>query len=193
MSVIVANGLINGVSGVSVGGTGTGLKAFPSIPGPSIGVASTNPMILAVPGGSSMNGQRLNAFASGNFAVGAGGACPTFLVGLYPVTYVGTVPTIGATAIVSATTTAQTNLNQAYPWSISVDLVGDTLSGLVQQTGGTLALDGTITSVTGRTVTGLSSINYNNPAPFGLAVQVSWSVSETGNTSTMYQFCIAQV
>lgn len=193
MSTIVANGLLTGVSGVTVGGTGTTAKTFPTVPGPSIGVASTNPMLLAVPGGSSMNGQRLNIFASGTFAVGPGGACPTVTIALLPVTYNGTVGTIGSTAIISASTTAQTNLNQGYPWSLSVDLVGDTLSGVVQQTGGTLALDGTVTAVTGRLVTGFSNINYNNPAPFGVAVQVTFSVSEPLNTATMYQFCIAQI
>jgi len=203
MANVIANLLANGVTGSVVGGTGTTIKYFPSIPGASIGVASTNNGYILMPANNAVNGQRLNFTATGNFAVGdITGACPTVTLGVYPVTFTGGLSTavIGSTAIVSAVSTTQANINALYPWALQLDFAGDTGSGLVQKLSGQLVMDGVSTSVTAGLITGLTGINYapgstlpasGQVAPFGLVVGVTFSISEAGNTATMYQ-CVLQ-
>ena len=196
MASVITNLLINGASGITVGGTGVGIKYFPTVPGASIGVASTNNGYLLVPANNVVNGQRMSVRATGNFAVGdITGACPTVTIGLYPVTFTGGLSTasIGATAIISQVSALQANINALYPWALSVDLAGDSGSGLVQQLSGAIVIDGVNTNLTAGLVTGLSKINFGalpqgQTAPFGLVIGVTFSISEAGNTATMYQF-----
>ena len=194
MANVITNLLINGASGVTVGGTGVGIKYFPTVPGASIGVNSPNNGYLLVPANNVVNGQRTAVRATGNFAVGdITGACPTVTIGLYPVTFVGNVASVGATAILSAVSTLQANINALYPWALIADLAGDSGSGLVQQLSGAIVIDGVNTNLTAGLVTGLSKINFGalpqgQTAPFGLVVGVTFSISEAGNTATMYQF-----
>jgi len=200
MATVIANLLINGAGGITVGGTGITTKYFPAVPGASIGVASVNNGYLLVPANNAVNGQRLAIRATGNFAVGdITGACPTVTIGLYPVTFTGGLSTasINSTAILSAVVTAQTNINALYPWALTADLAGDSGSGLVQVLSGAVVADGVNTSATAGLVTGLTKINFapgaslpssGQVAPFGLVVGVTFSISEAGNTATMYQF-----
>jgi len=190
MSQPVTNLLINGLNPVSVGGTGTAIKYFPIVPGASIGVASTKNGYLYVSGNGSANGQQLSVRASGNLNVGAGAvSSPLVTVGLYPVTFVGTVGTIVSTAIISQqSTTAMEPTQAAIPWALNVNLIGDTLSGLVQAIGGAIAIDGTAGTFSTGLVTGLTAINFSNPIPYGVVVGVTFSQSESGNNANMYQF-----
>jgi hypothetical protein len=200
MANVITNLLANGVTGSVVGGSGTAIKYFPSIPGSSIGVVSTNNGYLLLPGSNSVNGQRLAVRATGNFAVGdLTGPCPAVTIGLYPVTFTGGLSTasIGSTAIISAVSTTQANISAVYPWALTVDLAGDSASGLVQTLSGAIVIDGVSTSATAGLTSGLTKINFapgttlpasGQVAPFGLVVGVTFSVSDTGNTATMFQF-----
>lgn len=192
MSNVVNNLLINGASGVTVGGTGTAIKYFPTVPGASIGVNSTSNGYLRVPGNNAANGQRLSVRAGGNFEVGAGGTCPTVTLALYPVTFVGTVGTIGATAIVSYASTLQNLTGTNYPFALNAELCGDSGSGLVQILSGQILVDGTNTAATPGLVTGLTAINFANSIPFGVVMAVTFSVSESGNSATLFQFDLQQ-
>lgn len=203
MAEVKTNLLINGVNPVTVGGAGTSIKFFPMAPGASIGVASVKNGFLFVPGNGEANAQKLSIRASGNLTIGTpSGASPAVTIALYPVTFTNGNPadsnpsaigltstaSIKATAIVSQTFAAASDLAGFYPWQLSVDLVGDSLSGLVQQVRGDIDIDGVAGTFTAGLVTGLSSINFSNPAPFGLVVGVTFSVSDNNAAANMYQF-----
>ena len=200
MANVITNLQVNGASGVTVGGTGISIKYFPFIPGASIGVNSSNNGILLLPGSNSVNGQRLTVRGTGNFAVGdLTGPCPSVTIGVYPVTFTGGLSTasIGSTAILSAVSTTQANVNAVYPWAFIVDLEGDSGSGLVQTLSGAIVIDGVNTNATAGLTTGLTKINFapgttlpasGQVAPFGLVVGITFSVSDQGNTATMFQF-----
>ena len=192
MSNIVYNLLINGASGVTVGGTGVTVKYFPNVPGASIGVASTNNGYLRVPGNNAANGQRLSVRAGGNYQVAT--ASGTVTIGLYPVTFVGTVGTVGATAILSAVaaTTSEGEFATAYPFQLTADIVCDSGSGLATLCSGSVQVDGTNTNGTAGLITGLSAINMGASIPFGLVLGVTFATSETGNSATCYQFDLSQ-
>lgn len=203
---VIKNLLINGASPVTVGGTGTTQKVFPYVPGPSIGVAanSSSPFsgvgAIAVPGNNEVNGQNLVVLASGNFEVGAGGACPNFTVKLLAATSAanlaaGTYTTLGTSGLI----TAQNLLGTFYPWSLEFEINGDSGSGIVQGSGaflvdGTYVGNGSNAGAQGvmGTTSGwnqLSGINFSSGTPaFYLAVGVTFSVSESGNSANMYQF-----
>lgn len=203
---VIKNLLINGASPVTVGGTGATQKIFPYVPGPSIGVAanSSSPFygvgVLAVPGNNELNGQNMLVSACGNFEVGAGGACPNVTFKLLAATSLanlsaGTYTTLGTSGAI----TAQNLDNVFYPWSLEFYINGDTGSGIVQGTGEFL-IDGTYVGngsnagaqgVLGTTGgwSQLSGINFSGATPaFYLAVGVTFSVSESGNSANMYQF-----
>src|ERR1700679_817170 len=155
MAQPIQNLLINGISPVTVGGTGTTLKLFPNSPGVSIGVASTKNGYLYCPDNNSVNNQRGSVRASGNFTIGSGTASsPNVTVGLYLATFAGNIPsgavTIGAqttapytvaTAIISQTFNGSSDLLVAgYPWALNVDLQGDNTSGVLQAMSGNIAI-----------------------------------------------------
>jgi hypothetical protein len=185
--------LVNGNNGVSVGGLGTGIMYFPANAIVNLnGLTTSNLAYLPIPQ-NMLNGQQFTVKAGGNFEVGAGGTCPAVTIGLYPVTYVGTTPTIGSTAIISYQSTLQNNDSVFYPWAINVEFSGDTATGLVQQCNGSMMVDGTNTNLTAGLVTGLSGINFSNPVPFGFIVGAQFSVSEAGNLANLYQFALDYV
>src|SRR5271156_1148995 len=100
MATTVANLLINGLSGVTVGGSGSTVKIFPTAPGASIGVGSTKNGYLYIPGSGAVNAQRLSVRATGTFST-VGEASPTITLGLYAYPFVGTVGTLITTPIYS--------------------------------------------------------------------------------------------
>ncbi len=181
--------VVNGGSPVSVSGTGTTIKYFPQNSYIPVGQTSSTTAIgyLNAPN-QVLNGQQFVVKAGGNFEVGAGGTCPSVLIGLYPVSYSGITPTIGSTAILSYSSTLQNLTGTNYPWALSAKFAGDTGSGLVQQIKGSIVVDGANTNLVAGLVTGLSGINFNNAIPFGFVVGVTFSVSEAGNAASMYQF-----
>lgn len=200
MAMPITNLLINGISGVSVGGSGTTLKIFPQAPGASIGVASTKNGYLYCPDSNKVNNQRLSVRATGNFTIGSGTASsPNVTVGLYLATFAGnnpagavtiggqtTAPYAGATAIVSQTFNGSSDLLvTGYPFAINVDLQGDNTSGVLQAMSGNIAIDGVAGTFTASAAG--TGINMNSPVPFALVVGVTFSVSDTAALANLYQ------
>ena len=150
-----------------------------------------------------MNGQLITITSAGDFEVGAGGACPSVTIDI--VANTGTL--VSPTWTVIATTgavTAQTNTGLFYPWFLRAQFNGTTASGIIQgvQSG---SVDNTnSTPASGRLTNTLSGLNFNptqqsgavsglpNAPVFGLAVRVTFSVSEPGNSANLYQFSIDQ-
>ena len=194
MSWTINNYSITGANPSTVGGTGTGTKFFPNLPGPSIGVANTTPSStsgvgqLDVPGSNRLNGIVFHALASGNFEVGAGGACPSVTITVSANTGTKQSPSYTVLATTGAIT-AQNLDGVFYPWYVDDTLEGDTLSGVVQ---GSFSSQTDGVAVSGTTLThNLSGINFSTQEPaFGLVVGVQFSVSEPGNSANMYQFQI---
>lgn len=184
---------LNGSSPVTVGGTGVSQKVFPFTPGPSIGVAatSTSPYYgvgaIPVPGQSVMNGQLMEVKAAGNFEVGSGGTCPDVTINLLAATSAanlsaGTYTTLATSGSISA----QNLTGTFYPWLFDITLQGDSASGIVQGYGKFLVDNSSV--VLNTLTSNLSSINFASSIPFYIAVGVTFSVSESGNSANMYQF-----
>lgn len=209
MGVVTNPWPINGSNPVTVGGLGVTPKyfQFPSgnftsgvtpNPGPS---ASSGFGQLAVHGDNVLNGQLFYVTASGNFEVGAGGACPGVTIDIVANTGTQVSPIwtiLGTTGVV----TAQSLDGVFYPWFYELKMVGDSASGTLTGTQSG-SVDNTTISGTPLTHT-LSGLNFNptqvfpavsgqpNAPVFGLAVRVTFSVSEAGNSANMYYFAINQ-
>ena len=186
---------ISGANPVSVGGTGAGARKYfqaPSgnftsgvspNPGPSASVAYGQ---LNVPGDNVVNGQKFVIVAAGDFEVGSGGACPSVTIEL--VANTGTVVTPSWTAIASTgAITAQNLTGVFYTWELQASVVGTTKAGTLSGIQ-TAVVDNTIVAAGALTAV-LSGLNFGSNHPvFGLAVAVTFSVSESGNSANMYQF-----
>ena len=195
MSVIV-DFQVNGLFPSNVGGTGTSVKYFPRVLGPSIGVAPSTPSAssavgqLVVPANGVLNGQHFKVKAAGNVLPFTGGG--TYNVQLFANT--GTVATPSYTAIAStgAITLAQATRSN---WALDVSLMGDSVSG---QVGGNysaftnnannkaqVTLDA---GLTGISFTAGQSGPQGNDIAFGLVVGVTFNTSLASNAASLYQF-----
>ena len=211
---IVSSFSINSINPSTVGGTGTGIKYFPNLSG-NIGAAglvsslggavsgaASNGYVFC-PGVNKANGIRLSALASGNFTIGNGGgtASPVVTVGLYPVTFYipnpgNAPPTISPTPIISQAFAAAGDLIGYYPWSLSVDLQGDNLTGLLQAMNGNISIDGIAGSFSNSIPLNLagslaSTTPMNVPVPYGLLVGVTFSISDPLAQANMYEFSLS--
>lgn len=203
MSQFIA-GFENGSSPSTVGGTGTAIKYFPFIPGPSIGVASTSTYQLAIPGANRLNGQSFTVTLCGEVSTDPLIACPSINVTLAAVTLPGTGSTSGmlANPIVLGTL-GSTAAGNAFGDSFRMifNLYGGNLSGIVGGTY-TASLNGAATKASTVVDNKLSGINFgtqlsaaaalNVPSgpPFTLVAGVTFSVSGTNNKAFLYQFAL---
>jgi hypothetical protein len=197
MSSVIAGFQASGFQGITVGGTGTAVKYFPYVPGPSIGVARTTPSAassigqLKVPGNNRLNGQAFVVDVVGVVQTGSGIACPNVTFALFAQTNVqvdGHNPVYTAIATTGAIA-AGSQFAEAV--RLKADLSGDTLSGMVQGSQ-TAYYDGTLRNSTPKAVENLlSGINFNADVPFGLVVGVTFSVSSADNSATIYQFTLS--
>lgn len=193
----VNNLLISGLSPVTVGGASTSVLYFPAVPGASIGVASANNGLLAVPGSGRANGQQLTVRATGNATLpGADASSPAFTVGLYAVINPAIVsnamnlPASSSVVTLGTTQHAAAGLGiQPFPWRLTADISADTLSGILQGTFST-QIDGTYTA--SAAISSQSGINMSNTIPFALLIGVTFSQTGTGNTASMYEFVLEQ-
>ena len=191
MSSVIANLLVNGVSGVTVGGTGTAAKFFPMVPGASIGVASSNVGYIYLPNANQVNGQRLSVRASGIFSV-LGAACSTVTLEMVATK---NVTAASPTYTVIASSGSFTTSGDGYAvsqFAFSVDLIADGASGLLsgsQQVIINNALQNTTPKVLSNTITGLTP---STDKWLALAMRVTFGTSDAANTSTMYQFDVQQ-
>ena len=201
---------VNGLNPSTVGGTGTTAKYFPypsgnftsgvsPTPGPT---ATSGYGQLAVHGTGMQNGQIMTVNAAGDFEVGSGGACPSVTIDIVANTGTLISPTwtiLGTTGAI----TAQTNTNLFYPWFLTLKLNGTSAAGVLNGTQSG-SVDNTNAPAAGPLTNVLSGLNFNptqfknsvsglpNAPVFGLAVRVTFSVSEPGNSANLYQFSIDQ-
>ena len=193
MAQTIANYSINGANPSTVGGTGTAIKYFPNLPGPSINVANTTPSAtnaagqLLVPGNNQLNGQPFSVIAAGNILAGSGGGSTTITVAIYANT--GTVSSPTYSTLATGSFAAEVVDNVAYPFYIEAKLQGDTLSGIVMGTQFVL-IDNVIETVLAHTTTALTGINFATNPPFGLVCGVTFGTSESGNSANLYRFSI---
>jgi hypothetical protein len=211
---------VSGLFPSKVGGTGTLVKFFPRLLGPSIGASPATPSAtnatgaLFIPPASVLNAQLFNVIATGEFGNDTGDPSAQVTVNLYAVTpnsttgsyTVNPVYTIlGGTGLVTPSPLGIVN-----NWSLKFKLYGTTLSGIV---GGSydayvngVILSGKADVKTDTTLSGISFAGNNIPAslssatggpgtsganaPFGLAVGVIFATSDASNAAAMYQFCI---
>lgn len=172
---------VNGLNPVTVGGTGTAIKYFPNAPGASIGVASTQPGQLNLPGSSRLLGQRFNVLASGSFTNGATSTTTTITLAANTAVQ-GATPsytalgTSGAIAFVAAGT---------YAWSLVMTAEGDSVSSKMNGQISFLVANVIVAAVAIATFTG---VNWANEYPFGLVVGVTFSGSDASNAGKLTQF-----
>ena len=194
----VTNLLINGAAGVTVGGTGATIKYFPAVPGASIGVANNNYGWLFVPGTNRANGQSLRVIASGVATLDAAGSpSATFtlaaaknLTSKYnPNAQPSAAPAVSLTAI-AAPVHAASGLLGSFPWSFEANLNADSTSGILQGRF-TSVIDGVVENDNTAT-TLVTGVDMSQPTPLGFVFGVTFSVSEAGNSATMYQFSLEQ-
>ena len=199
MAQPITNLLINGLNPVSVGGTGTAVKYFPTVPGASIGVASTKNGYLYIPGNGEANGQILDVRASGNFTIGVPGggvASPAVTVALYSATFLngnpGSTVTINATPVLTATFAAASDVLPPYGFSLDARIICESGSGLARLVWGHTEIDGSAVVTAGGLISGLTGINMSQSVPFALLVGVTFSVSDAQASANLYQFDLEQ-
>lgn len=188
---------VNGSVPATVGGTGTAVKYFPFVPGPSIGVNRTTPSSsssngqLKVPGNNRLNGQKFQIDVSGYITTGSGIACPNVTVALYAQTNIqtdGHNPVYTAIATTGAVA-AGALVNE--PFNIKLEAEGDSVSGMVQGVQTDLYA-GILRNSSPKAIENLlANINFNADVPFGLVVGVTFSVSSADNLGVLTQFTLA--
>lgn len=194
MSQVNTNYAINGAFGTTVGGSGTTIKYFPNVPGPSIGVSNTTPSAtsaagqLNVPGANKLNGQLFEVDVVGAVSIAPGISCPTVTIDLRANT--GTITSPSYTTIASTGAVTAGNFDNE-SFLIKATLAGDTSSGLLQ--GVFLAMfNGSVVNSTPKAlVANLSGLNYATDPVFGLVVGVTFSVTGAANSATLYQFALS--
>lgn len=193
MAQVNTNYAVNGAFPSVVGGTGTAIKYFPNVPGPSIGVASTTPSSasakgqLNVPGANTLNGQRFTVNVTGNISIDPTISCPSVTIALYANT--GTVTSPSYTAIATTGSVVAGNFDNE-DFALSVTLFGTTASGVVQGSQQAFFNAALVNSTPKALQANLSGINFGNQIPFGLVVGVTFSVSGANNTANLYQFVL---
>ena len=193
MSTVLANYQISGAFPTTVGGTSTAKKYFPA-PSGQIGVTGSTPSTsssagqMGVPGNNRLNGQIFIVQAAGFFEVGSGGACPSVTITVEANTAApGVSPSYHTLATTGAITT-QNLTGVFYPWYLTLELEGDSSSGLLQGRYRGAVNDALIDD----TIVGslLSGLNFASEPVFGLVAAVQFGVSEAGNSASMNQFMI---
>lgn len=195
MSQVIANYAANGNFPITVGGTGTQVKYFPNIPGPSIGVSNTTPSatnskgMLPIPGNGRVNGQLLTVDVVGSIFTDPTLACPTITVKLYAVTGTQTNPIYSSLVTTPGlTTTSLAFIDE--PFRITASISADTNSGVLQGTGSAV-YNNVVVTATAALGTTLTGINMSADVPFGLVVGVTFSLSGANNLATLTQFTVS--
>lgn len=190
---IQANYLVNGLTPSSVGGTGTAVKYFPNLPGSAIGTANTTPSAtssvgqLPFPGSSRLNGQKAHINVVGYVDTDNTIVCPTVEIALYA--NISTTSTPSYTKIATTTATTAGNFNNE-PYSLDVDIYGDSNSGIVYGWQRCM-YNGAIANTAAKALTAnLSGINMAAEPPFGLVVGVTFGTTGAKNIAYLTQFSI---
>jgi len=184
---------ISGISPVTVGGTGTTAKIFPSL------LSSTAAASLVIPASGEYEGREIVIRAAGKLYVH--GTTPTINFVLQSGTSLTAASntTVATLAAAASLTTAHT-----YPFAFQAVLQGDSTSGIVQVVEADFACNGAVQTVegTGITATSLTGINFlaggptgivlagngNGGAAINLVFGLTWAVSDAANTASLDQF-----
>lgn len=191
---------VSGAFASTVGGTGTTVKYFPRLLGPSIGVAPSTPSAssavgaLLLPAANVFNGQQFSVLASGSFGSDSGDPSGTVTIKLYGVT--GSLSSPTYTAIASTTAFVPT-FAAAESWAITAELYGDSNSGVL---GGSYSayVQGNLNNSTPKNVDNLiTGLNFNSGNPslaqgavLGFVVGVTFGTSDPTNKASLFQFTI---
>lgn len=200
---VITNLLVNGVAPVIVGGSGTGLKWFPALPGASIGATNNLPGMLFVPGNNEFNGQLMHVFATGNATMDQTISSPAITISLgalknpaasfNPNNQPTTAPSFSPTTIASSQhAVSGYGTATIIPWSLEAWINADNASGLLQGSY-KVVIDNVTETGSGNgtsAITSLSGVSMSSVTPFGLAVGVTFSVSGTANSASLYQFSL---
>jgi hypothetical protein len=184
MSFIISSVGCNYTNPSKVGGTGAGIKIFPSL------LNSAAPAILQIL--EQQQGQTVVLNASGN--VFLHGTSPT----INAVLQSGTSLTSANNTTIATLTSAQTlATNATYPWALTIKLQGDAGSGVVQVVSSSFTCNGvnsttfTNTSLTGVVFSGLVA----SPPVFAevgvsLVLGINFGVSDALNTASLFQYTL---
>jgi hypothetical protein len=210
---------VSGLFPSKLGGTGTLIKYFPRLLGPSIGTSPATPSAtnatgaLFIPPASVLNGQAFNVLAVGEFGNDTGDPSATVTIRLQIVTPNATTGSYTVnpvyTTIASTGALTPSALGIVNTWAITAKLYGSSLSGIV---GGSYfayqngALVNSTPKSTDTTVSGINFAGGSVPAslssatggpgtvgaqaPFGLVVGVTFATSDASNAAAMYEFAI---
>lgn len=198
---------VNGLNPSTISVPGTTKTFFPDLPSLNlwnVGAAGINTNVssnfkgvqpsltsnqggMQIPGNGELDGQMFSVTASGNVIFGVGEASTTAKVGIYLSTAAPTA-TPAYQTLFELTLTNQTLDNTAYPFSLSLDMQGDTASGVLQ-----LAsygwMNGTYSAPAQQTaLTGISFQNTPVVPAFVLVCGVTFGAANTGNTANLKQF-----
>jgi hypothetical protein len=179
-SVSITAGGINYNSPSLVGGTGTGVKIFPSL------IAPTLPAGLQLT--QMMQGQVFQITAAGTIFVH--GVSPTII----PTLQYGNSLTSASNTTVAALTSAQSLSTAAnYPWALQITMSGDNASGVIHiltefwSCNGVMSSTLTNTLITGVNWLGVSSDGNRLPPVLPQFVfGINFTVSDALNTAAMY-------
>lgn len=191
---------VNGISAVTVGGTGTARKFFPFVPGPSIGTSNTTPSSTSrrgqvnFPGNSRLNGQLFRVDICGSVYVDPAIACPTVTVELLAQTQNSPSNLGNPVYTILASTGAVTTTGLALidePFRITYEGNGSTESGVVQGQQYAQYNNVNVNSTPKAGTNALSGIDFSADVPFGLVVAVTFSISGSANLATLTQFSLS--
>jgi len=210
MSQALTQYSINGSNPSTVGGTGTAIKYFGNLPGPSIAVNNLTPSAtnakgqLLVPGSNRLNGQSFHVLSSGNFEVGAGGASSTVTITMQANT--GTVATPVYTTIAASNAyAAEVSDGVFYPFNMDVLIQGDGQSNLIQGSYTSQFDNAAVTSTTtlnsslagllpsiGNSYQGLypALTAFQVEPVFGLVIGITFGTSVPGNSANLFNFAL---
>lgn len=188
---------VNGYNPSVVGGSGTTCKIFPNLLANStglpagFGVGSPAPALplpvaaVTIPGTGQFEQQQISVAASGYLYVH--GTSPTinflFQQGQSLTYNASGQNTMATLASNQALTTAD-----YYPWSFSMKMQGDAVSGILQTFSGVFACNGVAGTVT---LTDLTSVNLTTTS-YNFVIGISFQVTDALNKAFLSQFSLTQ-
>jgi hypothetical protein len=210
---------VSGLFPSKLGGTGTSIKYFPRLLGPSIGASPATPSAtnatgaLFMPPASVLNGQMFNVIAVGEFGNDTGDPSGTVTVRLQIVTPNASTGSYVVspvyTTICSTGAVVPSPFGIVNTWAIKASLYGSSLSGIVGGSYFAYQNGALVASTPKSTDTTVSGINFAGgavpaslaaatggpgtvgaQAPFGLVVGVTFGTSDASNTASLYEFAI---
>lgn len=202
---------VSGLVPSQINPQGTTVVYFPDLPGANLwnvgasginaGVSSqfkglqpsstNNAGGMQVPGNSVLDGQRFDVLLSGDVLFGAGEASTTAKVGLY-LSNVAPGVSPAYSTIYEMTLTNQAADAVYYPFTMAVNMEGDTDSGILQLNVGAFSqINGGAGGGTVGPKSALTGISFAVDPAFTLVVGVTFGAANAGNISRLKQFQVA--